>query len=50
MLYKRVKYQGETSMNSQYTLKKMKDRKVKQVLPGGGPQCVCVVNGKGEGG
>jgi hypothetical protein len=35
MIYACLKYQGEPPvLNKQYTLKKMKDNKIKQVLPG----------------
>jgi hypothetical protein len=36
MIHTCGKYQGETSLNNQNILKKMKDSKVKQVLSGGG--------------
>jgi hypothetical protein len=43
-----MKYHGKTPLNNQYTLfKKMKDRKVKQVLSMGG--WVPVREGKGNG-
>jgi hypothetical protein len=32
MIYTCVKYQGKTPMDYQYTFKKMRDRKVKQVF------------------
>jgi hypothetical protein len=34
--YMHVKYHGKTPFNNQYTLEKMKDWKVKQVVSGGG--------------
>jgi hypothetical protein len=36
MIYTCLKYQEETLLHFQYALKKMKDRKVKQVLSRGG--------------
>jgi hypothetical protein len=37
-IYVYMKYQGKTLFNNQYTLLKMKDRKVKQDLSQGGYQ------------
>jgi hypothetical protein len=36
MIYACVKYHGENFLNNQYTLQKIKNRKVKQVLSGVG--------------
>jgi hypothetical protein len=50
MIYTCVKYQGKPSLNYQYTLEEMKNKKVKQFLSGGWiPVEEGKVNGEGEG-
>jgi hypothetical protein len=44
-----VKYSSETSLNNEYTLKKKKSRKVKQILFGGVVLERGKVDGEGEG-